>query len=211
MPTFKVMVTIPHASAAVADQVVNNWAVEGLGDAASTEALLTPVLKAFYDSWATYRSTAMLWTGARSKGYDMADALPRAPQWDTSLGLSASKGTSALPHEVALCLSFQRARASGVNMRRGRGRVYLGPFASVAHDSGQGRPELTLRNLLRTSAQALLDASSTSPGWEWAIISNATGAPSSSIVHDGWIDDAWDTQRRRGIPPTSRVVFSKAP
>ena len=210
MALFRVMVTIPHTSGAIAEQCVNNWAFLAMGDAASLEAVTTPQLKLFYDSWSAYRSVAMNWAQARSKGYDMSEPAPRAPSWDTALGLSGATGTSGLPSEVALCLSFQRLRVSGANMRRGRGRVYLGPFASVAHDGSAGRPAATFKTAVRNGAQALLDHSNVTPSYEWVVMTTVAGPATSIPVHDGWIDDAWDTQRRRGLPPTSRVVFTPA-
>lgn len=95
-------------------------------------------------------------------------------------------------------------------MRRGRGRVYLGPFGTLANDSSSGRPSSTMRTAIRNAAQVLLDASSTSPGIDWVVMTQAAGPATSTPVHDGWIDDAWDTQRRRGIAPSLRSVYTLA-
>jgi hypothetical protein len=51
----------------------------------------------------------------------------------------------------------------------------------------------------------LLDASQAATAWKWAVYStvNATGVE----VTNGWVENAWDTQRRRGRIATVRTVF----
>lgn len=210
MPAIRCQVVIPASSAVSSDAVVNNWGFQVGTTGAPTWAAIGLALKNFYDSWANFRATGMAWTQARAKMYNLSDPKPRVPLSDALLGLSGSVATTTYPREVACCLSFQMERASGVNMRRGRGRVFLGPLAYVAGVSSSGRPDNAFYGAVRTGAQALLDASGTDPLYEWAVVSEATGAAIAIPVHDGWIDDAFDTQRRRGIAPQSRVVFTKA-
>lgn len=211
MPALRCQVVIPASSAVPADACVNNWGFQTPATDTATFTAITTALKTFYDAWSGYRATGMNWQAARAKFYNMSDPKPRVPLSDTVIGLSSAVQTSTLPREVACCLSFQIQRASGVNMRRGRGRVYLGPFALTAQTSTSGRPDNNFMTALRTAAQAMLDAAVTDPAYEWAIVSEASGTAVALPVHDGWIDDAFDTQRRRGIAPSSRVVFSRIP
>jgi hypothetical protein len=39
----------------------------------------------------------------------------------------------------------------------------------------------------------------------WSVWSEAN--QTASPVRDGWVDDAWDTQRRRGLDSSARTTF----
>lgn len=210
MPLLRCMVVIPADTALSRDAVVNNYGIEVAGTADTSRDNIVTALRAFYEAWNAQRAITMDWTNARVKAYDLAHEKPRSPVFDVSLGLLAGTGTTALPHEVALCCSFQRIKGSGVNMRRGRGRVYLGPFAAIAADTATGRPNSTLITAVRNGAQGFLDASRTANDWEWQVISEASGVPIGTPVNNGWVDNAWDTQRRRGPDASTRVVFTPA-
>jgi len=68
----------------------------------------------------------------------------------------------------------------------------------------------------------LFTASSASAVWKWAVFSptiaggwflpDTEGPPNLpaaySPVQSGWVDNAWDTQRRRGLEATARTVFT---
>lgn len=210
MPALRVQVVIPATSSVPTDACVNNWGFQVAATGVATFQAISTALKTFYDSWANFRGAGMAWTQARAKIYNLSDPKPRVPLSDNLLGLSSAVASNMLPREVACCLSFQIERVSGANMRRGRGRVYLGPFGLLANNSSTGRVDNTFYNAVRTGAQALLDASGTDPLYAWAVVSEATGESTALPVHDGWVDDAFDTQRRRGPAALTRVVFTQA-
>lgn len=202
-------VIIPAITNVPADACVNTWHFNLTGGTDPVATVLGD-LQDFYETWATYRGAGYDWDGIHVKGYNLEDTPPRVPVFDDPLGSTGLVGTTCLPHEVALVVSFRAAQQSGLNPARRRNRVYLGPFAEVANNTG-GRPESGMLTPLVAGAQALLNASNTSSDYSWAI--NSTFVPPTTIVnvHDGWIDDSWDTQRRRGIEPTSRLAFSTIP
>jgi len=105
-------------------------------------------------------------------------------------------------------LSFQGERTSGQSQARRRGRVYLGPFGSSAGDTTSGRPSSGLRGGIITAAAAFGVQSQAAIEWVWGVISTAGPSMSFSEVKDGWVDDAWDTQRRRGEGATLRTTFT---
>jgi hypothetical protein len=213
MPLVRTMVTIPADTAVGRDALVNTWGFNiHTGTASAALPSIKARLKTFYDAWSSYRGSSCDWVNASIKGYDMSHSKPRAPVFDELLGLSAAQGTNTMPHECAVCLSFQATKSSGVSQRRKRGRIYLGTFTMSSHN-GTSTPiglDSTFHTLLQTAAQAMLNGMSTDPDYDWVVISEATGAPASYDVHDGWIDNAWDTQRRRGQAATSRKTFTLA-
>jgi len=208
MPIYRCQVAIPADTGIGRDAVINNW---GFFSAQGSAAVLDDIdgpLKAFYDGWANYRGGLQDWKNSRLKLYDMSQPVPRAPVADVILPLSTAEQTTNLPGEVALCLSFQAARVSGLSQARRRGRIYLGPFATVANVSSTGRPDSTMRTAILANAQSFLTAlAGTSTGWH--VISQPTpqSPMTSAPVVGGWMDDAWDTQRRRGVSPLTRVPF----
>lgn len=136
------------------------------------------------------------------KLYDMSDPEPRRPVYETTRSYTPISNQQMLPHEVALCLSFQADPVSGVPQARRRGRIFLGPLAEAA--SSQARPSTSILNVVETAAQRLLDESGLG-AWKWQVYSRTS--QTHATVTGGWIDNAWDTQRRRGNAPTARQSF----
>lgn len=169
-------------------------------------------LQTFYAGIAPHLSHRLSGTGV-IKVYSMHEPEPRVPKHEEPITFTPS-GT-ALPGEVALCLSFRGANASGVNMARRRGRVYLGPLgtnvigAAGATDAGIRPSQTVIDDIL---AQAAAMATGTSGAYRLAIYSPRTHTASLDLdqaTEDAvelWIDNAFDTQRRRGAAPTGRTT-----
>lgn len=137
--------------------------------------------------------------------YNMAEGIPRTP-YVAAFGLVPQSASPDLPEEVALCASFHGSPP--ITPRR-RGRVYLGPLNSLAlaPDSADGgvaasRPTTRAMQCVRSWMELLHESTSTF-GFEWVIQSNR---PTTNYVPvtGGYCDDSWDTQRRRGVDPTTR-------
>lgn len=132
------------------------------------------------------------------------------------------------PHEVALCLSFKNLASGGVPPAQRRGRIYFGPIggSQVVLNGDVTIPSADLRNDLLRAATWLRD---TIPGAgrDWVIYSRpypgrpeterpgnprgplpalAARAGATYVVTDLWVDNAFDTQRKRGEKATSRLV-----
>lgn len=209
MTLYKVQVVIPAVTGIARDAVVNTWGIEAVPDETTFKASYKAALLAWYDAWSGYRSATQLWTGTLIKLYRLTDTKPRVPLWNESLGLSSAVQTTALPNEVALVTSFQGLRVSGLKQARRRGRVFVGPLATVANASASGRPAAALITTLNTASRTLASASATAVDWEWVVISNTpTEGASWAAVSQGWTDDAFDTQRRRGLPIGARTTWS---
>lgn len=134
--------------------------------------------------------------------YDMSTAKPRVPTI-IPFNLGTVLANAGLPEEVALCLSFHGATPPAVTARR-RGRVYIGPLVTSAYSSATNttpsRPSTNFLTTLTGAATALLD----SAGVDWAIL----GKDGYVQVSGGYVDNAFDTQRRRGPATTARTEWT---
>lgn len=145
-----------------------------------------------------------------------------APVAEITHTLAAATAAAGLPGEVACALTLEALGRAGAAVevpdssdpglkpdrpkQRRTGRLYLGPLniTTAATLSGAVRPTVAFRTDLQLAAvqlQARLEA--LDPTYSWSVWSKADAAL-RPITHVS-IDDAFDTQRRRGAAPTARV------
>jgi hypothetical protein len=135
------------------------------------------------------------------KVYSMEDEEPRQPK--ATATSSVANLSSVGVREVALCLSFRGPQ----NVARQRGRLYMGPFSAA---SMAFRPNDTDKNALVALANRL--AGIGGANIDWSVFSPTTYAATGDYdeafhsMKQAWVDDAWDTVRSRGLPPTTRIV-----
>jgi len=142
---------------------------------------------------------------SKVKCYDLGTALPRVLHEGTFTLPTAQASSFGLPEEVACTASFYSDR----NIRRQRGRVYIGPL--ISNSIQTTTPVSVHSNLsatLNLAAQRLKAATAASqvPGPEWAVLSRKDLQARS--VTAGWVDNAFDTQRRRGPRSTARASWT---
>lgn len=136
------------------------------------------------------------------KVYSMEDAEPRHPKAE-SLSNVELVGTGV--RETALCMSFRGAGQTP----RDRGRIFLGPFSSSNQSE---RPTTSVRSTCLALASRLADIGGTNV--DWSVFSPTTYAVEGNYgaafkpVKFAWVDDAWDTQRSRGLPPLARTTVT---
>lgn len=138
------------------------------------------------------------------KFYDLSTPQPRIPTVRTWTLFQGESAAINLPAEVAICSSFY----AGQNIPRRRGRIYIGPMASQCIEEGpteRARPSGPVRQLI---AQKTRQLAVNAEGGEWAVYSKADGT--AHAVTAGWVDDAFDTQRRRGEDATGRLLWTLA-
>lgn len=206
MTIVRTQVSFPAASADSEDTVMNTWHFD-ITDAHS-EGNCTPVataLDTFYTSLITLLSATITWANGRIKMYDLAESTPRAPIYDQPFVISGTASSSMLPPELAVVLTYQAVPLSGVRQSRRRGRLYLGPWSSAANSTASGTIASATYTPVATAAAALLTASDSAAGWAWIVHSET--ASGNSVVDNGWVDNAWDVQRRRGQDASVRVTF----
>lgn len=192
------------------DRMVNTFHFRNLGPATDYDNV-RDIIQNFYTADNPFNNNAIkdyfalgMLTGAFTiQCYALTDPKPRAPKYLSS-GSTVIGSSSGLPAEVALVFSFQAEAESGELQRRRRNRVYLGGFSSNVNDDGVPVGEL-VETMLFSGRQMLLEAQASS-SWEWVVYS-----PTDDAIHtvsNGWVDNAWDTQRRRGKIPTARGIFN---
>lgn len=175
---------------------------------ASLDLVAAAVTTFFASIYGGRISDAYLPGSAVIRMYDLLDPQPRVPIYEEAADYGAPSASVALPSEVALCLSFHGTFESGEPNARRRNRIYLGPFTEADNDSSTdniSRPSAGLLADIDDAASNLLIASGGSAAWQWDVYSPTEDA--SHAVVAGWVDNAWDTQRRRGRRPTARTLF----
>lgn len=169
--------------------------------------VLVGVFEGAYQVFEDWMSKDVAETGHSIKIYDLADPEPRAPIWDDTFSLSTAPTGDPLPSEVCVCVSFQGTRVSGESQKRRRGRIYLGELGYQALGT-TGRPAAGCVTAAAAFGLFIAEAAdtSTSPDmWRWGVYSRVDEV--FVPFADGWVDNAFDIQRRRGVAPTSRTTF----
>lgn len=217
MPIIKAQVAWERVSRLPEDRVVNTFSF-GVAPGYNAAALagIRDAVRAFYD--AVQAATGAIKSkfspelitgdgGANTatrtvRLYDLSLPVPRVPVLDeTDNPVVGSGSTNGLPAEVAVCISFQAQKTSGLSQARRRGRLFIGPLNQTCiAAAAEARPHADVITIFRSAASSLAVASAASTAWTWGVHSEKFG--SFAPVHDVWVDNAFDTQRRRGLRPT---------
>lgn len=199
--------------------------------AAATIAISSD-LNTFYNAIKANLSAQYQWNVGTISYLDLSEPKPRLPYEVDPLVVTGLTGAlSDMPPEVSVCLSFKGSTVSGQNARRRRGRVYLGPLQITSSTDVAAVPPAVVTSIVN-AAVALRSSS----GPDWCVYSRyehygvpvgrnigetvpGTDPPEFVFEEDYdrlldaftpvttvWVDNAWDTQRRRGIAATSRTT-----
>lgn len=203
MAHYRVLVQLQMDSGIPEDKAVNVWHCDALSLPNGYEDFVDDLVTFYQAIDGSLMSSALNTTGHSLTVYRMSDDPPRAPVY--TLPMTLTPTSAALPPELAVCLSFQGERVSGQSQSRRRGRVYIGPLGSITASSTNPEINSTNVGVLVTAATALLVASNASITYKWCVYSTVD----SELVEvtNGWVDNAFDVQRRRGLTATSRSTF----
>lgn len=222
MAITRATVTLAHTSGAEIDNVVNVWHFEhGAVLGPTVGAVIGANMEQFYASIFSWYSGTMrralsthvielasLTMGAEGAEDDIVSRAEYLWPMPTSAPFNVAGGPN-IPSEVASCLSFTGlvegiAEESGLTRPRARrrGRVYLGPFCTVAHETSTAQTyEQRFSTFL---ADTILDAYETMVTALQTHAENITHviySPTSAlgfVVKTAWMDNAFDTMRSRG-------------
>lgn len=202
MPQYTTQFTLFPTSNQVADASTNTWSCTA--DDVTALQLFEGELRTFYQACSVFFPLTVRQNTHGIKSYNRSDPLPRAPVTNSVFNFTGAPVGNPLPPEVSLCGSFQAVPQSGIPQSRRRGRIYLGPL-NVGTLDVDGRPLATRITVLRNALNALRVASAAAATWDWTVFStrNLIGY----TIANGWVDNEFDTQRRRGRLPTTRTVF----
>lgn len=224
----KVQVTLPYLSGIPEDVVSNTFyarkRVAGMLDPDDTEwipgiqegslaDLKTEITQFYYDVFGApgadgYLAPYIDKANCRIKIYDMDDEPTRVPHLDETFSFTATPSiTNKLPAEVAMAVSFSANVASGESAASKRGRIFLGGLGDgTVQDGGSVAPRFKTVFCTRVAAACeLLQTNMYENGWHWVVYSPKLGT--NSRIHRGWVDNAFDTQRRRGVNATARSAW----
>lgn len=150
---------------------------------------------------------------------DLSGATPfGSPVDQLSFTLGAQASGAPFPEEVACVVSYNgdltNVAVSQANpspppatirpAQRRRGRTFIGPLSAITgvEVSGRIRPTDQFRDDTLTNFKALADAINALLNCEFGVWSKADADFYRAVA--AYMDDAWDTQRRRGPDPTDR-------
>jgi hypothetical protein len=164
------------------------------------------------------------------KVYDEDNAVKPKPVLYTGNFTITTSG-NPLPETVALCMSYR----STENAPRHRGRIFIGPLSDLAMDTNyteqdagliESRPSLAFQAALAGAGGFLRGALAGGVLWcvrsgigagTWAVTAKHTATTKTQFagtriityepVQAGWVENEWDTQRRRHIASTARAPF----
>lgn len=191
------------------DRVVNTFHFTGSGSYAATVELALDNVESFYTDLQggitsiSYYLSAWVQRSAELRAYDLESAKPRIPTI-RPITLPGTSGTG-MPEEVAVCLSYLGAPPA---TRRRRGRIFFGPLSQgaviPASSSQPARPEPAVIAALNSAATTLAAYGSLA---QWCVRSTLPAENFVPITH-GYVDNALDTQRRRGPVTTARTEWT---
>jgi hypothetical protein len=197
---------------------INNWITA-----------MTPTVMDSNLGFASYMAVQQSFTDV----YDLTETKPRVAiaGGTHSIATGVAQNGWDLPPEVALCVSMQSTRVSGVPQNRRRGRMYVGPLQVMnSSQMDVGAPSSPQCDHMCTITRTLLQPG-TAAQPRLAVLSRQTWAglgvgekPPPDVntgeiifpeipgnlpdalnnVVEFWCDNAWDTQRRRGLDATQR-------
>jgi hypothetical protein len=224
------------ANGVPADDSINTFTF-ATSDAAAAPAGLAadmfPLLQLFYNGVSAALSLSLPRTDGyhHMVAYELAPtgteipALPLGgPIATSNLTLSAASGSTDIPRECAAVLSLQAPHAGVAEDTPGgapgpagdthpaarlRGRLYIGPLNVAAVGAGANGVGIAagVRTAITSAAADLMTAANLVLAGTsfWAVWSRKNNAVYP--ITSGWMDDAFDTQRRRGIKATARTTF----
>jgi len=111
------------------------------------------------------------------------------------------------PEEVAIAMSYRETPVPGVNIKRRRGRIFLGPLSITPWASDGTRiriTEVARLAIARSGARFANEIANIGPGWRWVVYSRADNL--GYTVQQVYVDNALDTIRSRGGAPTDRSL-----
>lgn len=203
MPTILAQISMEADTQLPEDVTINTWHFVGSSAPADLPGL-DDAIHAFYADIQSFLS-ASLTGNVTARYYDLADAEPRIPRFMS--GWTITPNTESLPREVSLCLSFQSQTLSGDIAARRRNRVFLGPLAGLSthtslYDSDL-RPSTAMIEAMLDAVDNLVNVQGTGD-YSWITYSQVEAAGGG--VTKFWIDNAFDTMRKRGRAATNRSV-----
>lgn len=211
MPLYRMQTALQDVSGLARDEYVNSiWVHWAATPSPTAEDALQVAVQGFYDRLKVFLSPAIRTLGHTSKLYLHGAPLNSPPVRSWVWNFSSATGDpshQAFPGEVAACLTFHGVPdpAVGEHPQSWRGRIYIGPLSATAAGSaispGSARPDPAFTAAMVASGQTMADDIHAGAVLaRWVVFSRKRNK--AYHVQTIGCDDAWDTQRSRGLRPT---------
>jgi hypothetical protein len=195
---YKMMVRWPADTGKPADDIIVTPWLNDHGVGTNPDSLCSQVLDCFMGSarWILVNVEAHCYAYEHTPG-----ELETGPPKGSSHRNVGALASSNCPREQALCLSFYAVS----NEPRRRGRLYLPCCLHTPATENQGiRPGAAIRGTALNIATRLSSVGGVDVDW----VVHSVKDDASYTVTNGWVDDEWDTQRRRGMKSTTRDLVA---
>ena len=204
MTLLKAQVVLRTADNLPENFVTNTLYLDTLDEAVQVSEDWAVAIQTFYNAVRTYMSDLLSQNGHEIKFYFVDQPTPNFPFNTVSWNFSSALVGNPLPSECAIVCSYQAVKVNGENQGRRRGRIYLGPLSDDVNLDGRVQPgiQAAIATAFKTY---ILDAYGVGLGTRPVVYSATAGT--NADVNDGWVDNAFDTQRRRGIASSNRQVW----
>lgn len=224
MSLYRIQHTLAGASGSSEDRYVQTFAITTAAPLVTSE--FEDVFDAFETFYTADQSTlaavygffspAVSQFGHQIKAYNLGTPPPHLPIATREYDLpTAPINDEPWPSEVAVCLSLRGDLVAGTDVGPGphlrarhRNRTYFGPLRGIAGTfaANEVRPsDLLVDTLLEAVGDLNADLIALTPSCRLAIWSPTRNDGEAAEL--AWVDDAFDTQRRRGAEPTSRTTL----
>lgn len=223
---FRIEVELAYISDMPGDVAVNTFhaLIDTAADPADMQAGLDEFVNMYTGAttgpngytWGNILSPVIHRSGDKSsiKLYRLADTPPRVPVTSGTFDPDVNSNSTPLPLEVAIAISYGIDPQSGWDPRSLRGRIYLGPL-NVDAQAIITTSVIGVNNELMSDLAWLTQAlesnvrTASSGAVRWCLYSRRQSAM-RPITH-GFVDNEFDTQRRRGVDATARETWVALP
>lgn len=203
MPRTQAQVILRTTDAVPENFLTNTYAIDFDSNPTSDQLLMDAITVLYSTLSASIFSAHIAQNGHMVKLVDIDGPAPQYPYLEETFDLTTAPAGATLPTEVAIVGSFQGARTAGQYQARRRGRVYFGGIREIENNAG--RPSVAAVTGIATALSAFgLDVNAIADT-TWCVWSRVDDA--FVPITDGWVDNAFDTQRRRGVATTSRTTW----
>lgn len=137
--------------------------------------------------------------------YDLEDPEPRVP-YVRAVTLDASSTAAGLPGEVAICASWAAGATPGVPVQSLRNRIFIGPLNTNQSTVSTGSTFPRVKLEAQQGLCDIIEAWATPHELSQLIVYGPRHNVEYPAVR-GWVDDEFDTQRRRGVAASARTSW----
>lgn len=148
-----------------------------------------------FQGWITHYSTRPI----AVRTYDVNGTKPIYPNGEAVENAAGTPPAMGSPRDLAVCLSFYAEQ----NIPRRRGRLYI-PYGWTSTTSSGIDTKVSSTTRAKVGELATIFANAGGVDVDWVVVSKANN--DYHKVTNWFVDDEWDTVRKRGLRSTARTT-----